>query len=968
MLLLAQNLCLSASSRYGSRVWQADDGLPQNNVLALALSGDGYLWAGTQAGLVRFNGIEFVPLKHKEAPHLDTSKISALCRAMDGSLWVGCEGVGLSVLRDSHCTTIALSNGLPSLEIKCLMEAPGGGMWVGTEAGLTFINGGALLTYTISDGLGDNSVRALALDAFGNLNIATKRGLTTMSPSGVFSTRVFPGRWNANALRALHKDGLGRLWVGATDGLYLLNGTNQITYGVAEGLPDRIINSVFSDRQGTVWIGTYGGLARVVSGGISRVSDVDSMASELISTIVQDPERNLWIGTRDGLLRLSPSRFKTYTTVDGLTGNNVMSVLEDSKSSIWMGIWGGGLNAMRFGETRVFRDAGDLARDSVLSLMESRGGALWVGMDFDLGLNIITNDTRVALPGLVPGGPIRVLHEDSRGDIWVGTDQGLVILKSSGQKEAFSSTNGLAGNQVRVIKEQPSGAVWVGTDHGLTVFQNREARTPQKLKGLPFEAISALHFDSEGVMWMGTLGGGLLACKDGVFHSWQSKDGLYSNEIYEILEDDEGVFWMSCRKGLFRVPKKHLWSFRFGRTRRVSATVFGKADGLLSVQFNGVSKPAGWKDRSGKLWFASIRGVVRVDPAVPINQRAPPVVIERIDAGRVTVWPPDNSAQAPPLSVTVPAGLDDVEFHYAALSLSSPEKNRFSYKLDGADSGWTAAGSQRLARYNKLAPGKYVFRVTGCNNDGVWNETGASATITVLPRFWQTVWFRLLMAVVVGGVVWLTYRVRMSRLRGLEALRMRIAANLHDDVGARLTKVAMITEHVNHQIAPGQIMKPGIEAIARATGDVTRAMDEVVWTINPKNDTLENLANYMFHYSQEYFQNTSIRCLLDFPPALPEKEIPTEARHNLFMALKEALNNVLKHSQASEARIRFEAGEKELRIQIEDNGRGFDLKQAQKSGDGLSNMRRRARSVKGRVEWKTARGKGTVVCIEAPWP
>jgi ligand-binding sensor domain-containing protein/two-component sensor histidine kinase len=956
-----------SAPKYAFRMWQTDDGLPHNAVLALARTSDGYLWVGTQEGLAIFNGVTFTVLRHQSASHLEHGRVSALCTAPDGALWIGCDGFGVTSFHNGSFKHLTLSNGLAGAEIHCFLPDRSGGMWIGTETGLTRYHEGKTRNYTIETGLGDNSVRALAFDSSGNLQIATKRGLTSIAPDGSSTTRLFPGRWNANALRAVATDRSGDLWVGATDGLYRLFGTNCIAYNIADGLPDRIINSICLSHRGELWVGTYGGLAKVADGSLGRSGIAKSVPEDMVNVIIEDQERNIWAGTRDGLLRLSASRFTTYTTKEGLSGNNVMSVLEDSQGTMWLGVWGGGLNAMRDGEVEVLRNTADIARDSVLSLLQSRTGTLWVGMDFELGLNAVTNNVRVPVELPLPGGPIRVLHEDEQGALWIGAEQGLSVIKGS-EAAIYTNTNGLPGNRVRVVCQGGPDTVWVGTDQGLTRLQNGSMRTWRKEDGLRHNAVNALCMDDEGCLWIGTLGGGLNCLKDGALYGWGRSDGLFSDEIYEILEDRSRFLWMSCRRGLFRVSKRQLWEYLDGRVGRVGSIAFDKSDGLLSVQFNGVAKPAGWKDKSGKLWFASIRGVVEVDASIPPNQRPPEVVIERVLAGRKQLWPPQVLTGTANASVTIPPGAGEIEIHYAALSLSAPEKNKFAYKLEKASSAWSPAESQQTARYNNLSPGRHVFRVIACNNDGVWNEEGASLTLAVLPQFWQTWWFKVLVAIPLIGIGWVAYHLRVSRLRGLEALRMRIAANLHDEVGARLTKVAMITEQVSQQLPQAHPSKSRVDEISRATSEVTKAMDEVVWTINPKNDTLENFANYMFHYALEYFQDTRIRCLVDLPTQLPERELPTETRHNLFMVMKEALNNVLKHSAATEIRIGLHTNDHGLSIEVRDNGCGFSAEQARKPTEGLRNMRRRMDSLGGSTTWESTPSTGTIVRIELPWP
>jgi two-component sensor histidine kinase len=371
------------------------------------------------------------------------------------------------------------------------------------------------------------------------------------------------------------------------------------------------------------------------------------------------------------------------------------------------------------------------------------------------------------------------------------------------------------------------------------------------------------------------------------------------------------------------------------------------------------------------LWFPTIHGVVAVDSKTRTNDRLPPVYIEEIIADRNTVPSPKFKGSGGPgadgeiETITIPPGHGELEIQYTALSFSAPEKNRFKYMLDNVDSSWVDAGAQRVAHYNNIRPGTYRFRVMACNNDGVWNEAGATLGLIFQPHYWESWWFRPAIAVAIGLLLAMFYRTRVARLRALERLRVQIAANLHDDVGSRLTKVAMVTEQVEQEIPGTDARKPLIQSISRTMREVIQAMDEIVWTINPKNDTLDNLANYIFQYAQEYFQNTGVRCRLDFPPRLPDQPVSTEERHNLFMAVKEALNNVLKHAGATEVRIGLSVVGRRLSMTIVDNGRGFTPERPPHTGNGLQTMRERLERIGGQLVLESKPGDGTRIRMEA---
>lgn len=949
---------------YNVRIWQSDDGLPQNSVFALAQTRDGFLWVGTHEGLARFDGVRFVVVDEEAAPQLKRGWITALCATRDGSLWIACDGYGLTRLQRESFSHFSETNGLPSNQPRCLFEDREGSLWMGSEGGLTRYRDGEFRHFTDTNGLGDNSVRAICADRQARLQIATKRGLSSLMQDRIVGTSLVGTGAVVNALRSVCEDQQGRLWVASNDGLHSLADGQHVAYNVNDGLPDRIATVVHEDRRGQLWVGTYGGLARFAEGRVICGPKSEAVFGDLIYTVFEDAEENLWVGGRDGLYRLTPRRFATYTTQQGLTCNNVMSVCEDRSGAIWLGTWGGGVNVLEHDTIRAYGRQNGLTHDSVLALHEARDGNLWVGMDFDGGLNRLGPDRRnsfIRTSGLI-NAAIRVIHEDRYGTLWIGTSQGLNVLKE-GAFRGYTTAEGLAGNLVMAVCEDAAGKIWLGTDGGLSRWDDGRFTNFTTQQGLSHNAINALYEDAGHDLWIATKGG-LNRLKQGHFSAYTTRQGLFSDEIYEMVEDHFGHFWMSCRKGIFRVSKRDLDELDRGRLQAVTSTVFGKADGLVSVQCNGVAKPAGWKSKDGRIWFPTIRGVVALESSIKTNDQPPPVVIEEIVSGRRTLRP-GVAGTANAASLTIPPGRGEVEIHYTALSFQAPEKNRFKYQLDGFDSGWIDAGTERVVRYYNLPPGRHRFRVIACNNDGVWNTAGATLAFTLQPHYWQTWWFKAGILSAVALLLTAAYRARARRLREIENLRVRIAADLHDDVGARLTRVAMMTEALDAQTPEADRIKPRLRDMFGTVRDITKAMDEIVWTINPRNDTLEHLANYIFQYAQDYFQNSGVRCRLDFPARLPDFPLSTETRHNLFMAVKEALNNALKHGRATEVRLALALTDSRLVITIADNGRGFSPDQARPSGNGLRNMKQRLDQIGGRLVLESQPGAGTTIKMEA---
>lgn len=948
---------------YAFRAWQTDEGLPQNSVHAIAQTSDGFLWVGTEDGLARFDGVRFSLPDDQALTPLRHVTINALLGAKDGSLWIGTAGFGLIRWQSGTVEHWSKTNGLPDDAVHCLLLASDGSLWIGTDQGASQLRDGKLRTFKPPKSQTDQSVSAIGEDANGVIRVASPNGMWSVDKTGRASDENFgigPIRYG---LKTVYSGRGGNFWFGGSGGLRYVNVANTNPAVRSTELRQQIVSVLTEDSLGQRWVGTFRGVVRMMGDQVVDWPLNEGTTGDRVYAIFEDREGDIWVGGRDGLYRLTPSRFANYTAQQGLVANDVMSVCEDKTGAIWVASWVAGLSRIYGGTVSIVRSTNGLTDDSVLSLHPARDGGLWVGMDFGRGLDKLDKKNKNVFtppPGLI-NAAIRAIYEQADGTLWIGTGKGLNVLRN-GQIETYTSANGLAGDNVMAIIEDAGGTIWIGTVGGISQWSNGRFKNITTREGLSHNFVSAFHEDANHDIWVGTKGGGLNRWRAGKINSYTTRDGLFSDEIFEILEDDLGYFWMSCRRGVFRISRRQFDDFDAGTIRHLNCTAFGREDGMATVQCNGVAKPAGWKSSDGRLWFATIRGVVAIEPRIKTNEQQPPVQIEEILADRQPLRP--ARAGAGMTRLDVPASTREIEIHFTALSFQAPEKNRFRYKLKNIDSDWVDAGPRRVANYYLIHPGSYRFEVAACNNDGVWNETGAAVELVVQPHYWQTWPFKTAVVLTPALILIAYFRSRVARLREIEQLRIRIASDLHDDVGSRLTKVAMVTESLNVQTPPSAPGKSHVENIAGTVRDITLAMDEIVWTINPRNDTLDNLANYIFQYAQDYFQNTPVRCRLDLPPELPDHPISTEQRHNLFMAVKEALNNVLKHSHATEVHISLAVTGDLLTIKVADNGRGGIPPEAGASGNGLVNMKQRLHQLGGRLDIDSKPGSGTTVTLE----
>jgi ligand-binding sensor domain-containing protein/signal transduction histidine kinase len=996
---------------YTARTWQTAEGLPHSVVQAVAQTPDGYLWVGTQGGLARFDGLQFTTFDAKNTPEIKNSFITCLCVDRGGTLWIGTRD-GLVRLRDGIFSRQDKSNGLAGGVINVIYERRDGSVWVGTLSGLSRYANGTVRNYTVRDGLVSGVVRALHEDRGTNLWIGTPLGLNCLHKETMQAftrTNGLP----ENSIRGITQDNVGIMWIGSDSGMIWHNVAGGFyAYDRRYGLSDSIVSTVCEDRAGNLWVGTYSGLNRFRDGRFFNELNNEGVAYDKVNAIFEDREGNLWLGSKEGLIRLTPKRFFAYGKPEGLAHNNTVSVLEDRTGSLWTGTWGGGLDQLRDERVIGFSKTNGLSLDSVLALCEGRDGSLWVGTDYDGGLNHL-KDGKFTHFGSEDGllkAAIRVIHEDQSGTLWIGTSSGLSCLKN-GQFTNCAINAHLAGQVIRVVCEDHAGRLWFGTEtNGLCCWANGQFNNFTIRDGLSDNTVIALYEDKAQNLWIGTGAGGLdrMSLLDSPKSKVQSpksgatsqrpesriqnpesrtparitsctrRQGLFSDEIFEILEDDYGWLWMSCSKGVFRVRKSDLDALDEGKLSLVTSIPYGRADGMKSTLCNGVAKPAGWKARDGRLWFPTTKGLVAVDPNIALNQTPPPIYIEQLLVDKQTVMSDRGcaagqgtpSAGRAPL-ISLPPGRGELEFQFSVLEFQAPEAIRCDYILEGVDGEWVSAGTRRAPHYNNVRPGAYLFRVRACNADGVWNEPGASLAVVLLPHYWQTWWFQAAAALAalgaVSGAARYATQKRMQRKlelleqkHAVESERARIAKDIHDELGSSLTRIMLLGQRTQEDINNPEELAAHAGKIVSSSRATIQSMDEIVWAVDPKKDTLEGLVGYINQFAGEYFEGTKVRCRLEMPEDLPPLMLTAEIRHDLFLVVKEALTNVLKHSHASEVRVRVAEAAGVVEIVVEDNGQGFAVEDigARKGGNGLENMRKRMGRLGGRFEITSAPGTG----------
>jgi signal transduction histidine kinase/ligand-binding sensor domain-containing protein len=667
---------------------------------------------------------------------------------------------------------------------------------------------------------------------------------------------------------------------------------------------------------------------------------------------------------------------KLFNVLEKTRGTVVQSVCEDEKGGLWIGYNGQRVDHWS-GQTNQQFDF--LANDvTVKTVLVDARQQVWAGSQHPNGLRLFQLQKSAFVPIFgepVGANDIAVLYKDRKQGMWIGGRSGLERLD---EHKLRVLTNGPSRMDVRAVTDDADGNLWIGTEaNGITRFREGKFTSFTRTNGLPSDEIRSLYMDEDSVLWAGT-SSGLARHSKGKWTAFSKREGLLSDSLGYLVEDGQGYLWMASNVGLLRVKKKELNDFAEGRGTNILCRSYGEPEGLPADECTFGSQPGAIRTRDGKLWFPTIKGLAYLNPEqLKINPNPPPVMIESVAIdGKLQNT---NALTArPPQSVTVPAGRESIDIKYTSLNLAAPDKGHFKFRLKEHEKEWRdSPWNIRTAHYTRVPPGNYEFEVTACNEDGVWNEKGSTLRVEVLPPFWSTWWFRTIVVVcLVGMIVGSVHYVSTQRLQrqvaalrqqeALEKERARIARDLHDQLGANLTRVALLGELAESDKDSPQEVEAHARQISQTARDTTHSLDEIVWTVNPSNDTLDGLVNYVCKYAQEYLAVAGLKYRLEVPAQLPGTPISPELRHNIFLASKEAITNIVRHARATAVSVRLRLEPESFSLEIEDNGKGLAGLDENKGRNGLRNMRKRLEDVGGEFSISAAPEGGTRVKLTAP--
>lgn len=938
---------------YTSKLWSAQDGLPDQNVQAFALTPDGRLWIGTGSGLLSFDGATFTTYGRSVAPAVLERGVNCLLAARDGSLWIGTEGGGVLRYQGGEFSSYTVSGQPANQFVRALFEDRAGMVWVGTDQGLFRVTGKSL---TRTDGVGGAPtifVRAIAEDSRGNIWVGGNE-LLEFSHGSYVRDVPLPAAISQNLVYALMTARGGTLWAGTLSGLYQLTPKGRLRR--FQGLT-AAVTAIMQSTDGTLWVGTAGQGITLLDDGRARHAGYGSLPSRTVTAVLEDREKDIWIGTRAGIVRLTRTPVSIVPIADGMD-SEFETLYRDSDGSIWMTA-SSRLFHIQHGIAKTWRLPG-MPGLRVRTLLRDREGNLWIGTEGQGLLRIGQRAvTRYTISNGLINNFVRVILQGRDGSIWVGTDGGLAHITPQETRD-FDTRNGLAYFSITSLAEARNGDIWVGTSRGLSHIAENQYVHDAATEALRQEQLWSIHQDASGEIWFGT-SSGLYGFRAGKLVHLTTAQGLATNTIYDILEDSEGNVWLSGPSSISRLSVRDLDAVARGDARKVHLTLFMDSHDLDSASLYGGLQPEGSVAPDGDVWFAASSGAMHVVVRRIVPETSFPVVIDRILSNGRRV-PPDQK-------VVLKPGSGELEITYGAVRLRSQEAIRYRYRMEGLE-GWNDASTRRTAYYTRLPPGRYRFQVEASAVDNAGAVAEASVEIVQQPHFYATLWFAACCVVLALGMVFLIYRLRLRqmgmRFQAVAEERARLAREMHDTViqgcaGISSLLEAALGEETEEPLRV-QLVSYANEQ-ARSTIDSAR---EAVWALRNPSAAPTDIGSLCMDLARRFESDHGIRISCHVSGrgfGLGDAET-----HELVMTVREALANAVAHSGARSIAIAVAFGESEVTIHVQDDGMGFEAEAAMNADGhyGLIGMRERAKLLGGRLVVTSHIGRGSAISVVVP--
>lgn len=1008
-------------------------GLPDMWVESVAQTRDGFLWFGTRGGLCRYDGFQFrnIPPDHSRGIHTDT--IKDILEDAEGNLWMATKR-GLLLKRGEEFKLFTMADGLPGNETTSLAQRNQGEIWIGTSSGIAVCHKGKIRSFPIpfeSKFVYSITIGGEGRVLFGHLHGVAELKVQSGEVNSLWRSIDLEDRFRPTYLvRSLVEDENGVIWAATPTGLYRVHDGAARKLDSSSGLTENEVVRISRGSSGELWVLTQNELHYYREGGFTALGLEKKFNRPNLRSFLVDGG-NVWVASGyEGILLAKPALLETLSRQDGLPGDYVYTIAPASSGSLWVGT-ATGLGFWSEGSFRPSPLAELSAGRQFSTVLEHRDGAILVGSSIPRISGLARVQGGYDAFELPTHSESRVLFEDSKGNVWMGSNNSLQYYILSADRSRFerswvftegkiasvsfrgvfriegdkaiwedvptpileplsgyldsigASTNevirgDLRSYHINALAEGPGGEIWLANSAEVVSVRDGAFTGRNQFPA----GVTELFVSSRGELWFASETN--VGCfRQGRMFLCGADQGFPSTQVHHIIQDQAADFWFGSDSGVFRVKQPQLDLLFKGELSSVTPFFLDGSDGMPISATSSGGQPGPGLASDGKIWFPTPRGVCIVDPqSVPGTAPQPALYIDRVIAEGTRLFDHLTETRQPGQIVIPASNRRTIQIHFTALHLPAPERLLFRHRLAGLESGWKE-GSERSVSFYNLPPGKYRFELE-CGDKHL---PGADATlalaIQVMPFLHERPAFKAAVSLTVMFLIALLVhwrlkgqralwqlqaeaslaRERETSWRKLQSERERIARDMHDEIGARLSHLALLSDAASAGHLPAALPNVNLSSALRQTA---RNLDEIVWSTKPENDSLDQLANYLAAYAHEFFLPSEVELIIDFPELIPPTPVSAEERMQLFLAVKEALHNVVRHAGASVARLELRFTEEEITLSIRDNGAGFQVQEVAGGGDGLGNMRKRLADLGGRCQISSEPGVGSHICFSVP--
>jgi ligand-binding sensor domain-containing protein/two-component sensor histidine kinase len=975
------------------------EGLRHGIIQCIKQDRSGNLWFGTGGGgACRYDGKYFTHYTEKEG--LSNPIVTDILQDKSGTFWFATWGGGVNRYDGKFMTHFTTKEGLSDDIVLTVFQDKRGDIWFGTlDEELNKYDGKTFTHYSKKEGMGHNATTGIIQDTSENLWFATWGGGVDCYNGKSFTHITEKEGLGNNKIRSIYMDDTGALWFGKNGGgLSRYDGKFFTNLSEKQGMRNSNITSIIQDKNKNFWLGTMSGGTMYDGHSFTDFTEKEGL-SNYSHEIFQDRTGNFWFGGEgSGMSRWDGKIFTHFTKNEGLSDNRVLSILQDRSGILWFGTWAGGVNCYDGKSFKHYTQKEGFSNTMIVGITQVKNGDIW----FSSGEGAIcyngTSFLHFTEEQGLPCNYVEKIIEDNIGNLWFVTDCGGVCRYDGKSFTHYTDRQGMSSNGVINGLQDKKGNLWFSAGRsGVNRFDGKSFTRFSEKEGLSNNMIVSLFEDKDGILWFGSRGGGVNRYDGKSFMIFTEKEGLCSNIVNSIIQDKSGNLWFGTASGLSMLSADYMLKLfkpinGLSTKQPVLFKNFTYEDGFLGT---GCYSNALYEDNQGDIWIGATDRLTAYHPegdepdTIPPNAQLTRIQLFNenipwldLEKNRDTSFLLGNGVRfsnfmfdsiSPwyylPVNLSLAWNNNYLTFNFIGITLKRSKKVKYQYKLDGFDENWSAPASRTEAPYGNIPHGAYTFKVRAMNSEGYWSKE-FNYTFTIRPPWWKTWWaytgYILLFIAAIGAVIYSVIEFQRRKIRLIVHERNRIARELHDDIGAELNRITIVSQLLQKQTNKDDEKHEKLRYISEAGKKVLGSIGEIIWTMNPQKDNLDSLLAYIRRFVTEYLETNGIDVYIEFPDEIPANVVSEEYRRNLFLVVKEATSNISKYSKATSVRLSMNIRERMADFEISDNGTGFSVREKQYWGNGLRNMNQRMKDIGGDFQISSGQSQGTLIRLTFP--